>query len=322
MDLLKKLPAGPFRYDAIGDLGISPHQLRRLVREGDVRVVVRGVYAAAWLDDTIEMRAAAVVLVSAPNHVVRDRTAAWLHGIDMLLYSDHDAPPPVETCALRGNQPSLRAGVDGRTRDLAPDDIMRLHGLRVTTPLRTALDLGCVLHRRDAMAALDAICRRHGITKEQLVIGMARYRRRRGVVQLRELVGLVDPRAESARESWMRLAIHDAGLPPPEPQFWVVVDGEEKYRLDLAYPKHRIAIEYDGWEAHEQTPEQRERDRIRRQWLRDHGWTVIVVRRGDFTGNALDRWTEEIRAALRPSYSNVRDLERGSRQRRIEQATG
>ncbi|WP_245927588.1 endonuclease domain-containing protein [Nocardioides silvaticus] len=322
MNLIQKLPAGPFRYDAIGDLGISRHELRRLVRDGDVRVVVRGVYAAATLEDTVEVRAAAVALVSAPGHVVRDRTAAWLHGVDMLLYSEHDAPPPVETCALRGNQPSQRDGVDGRTRDLVPRDIMLLHGLRVTTPLRTALDLGCVLHRRDAMAALDAICRRHGITKEQLVIEVARYRRRRGVVQLRELVGLVEPRAESARESWMRLAIHDAGLPAPEPQYWVVVDGEPRYRIDLAYPKHRVAIEYDGWEAHEQTPDQRERDRVRRQWLREHGWTVIVVRRGDFTRDALDRWTEEVRAALRPSYTNVRDLERGSRQRRIEQATG
>ena len=111
----------------------------------------------------------------------------------------------------------------------------------------------------------------------------------------------------------LRLAIHDAGLVAPEPQFWVETEGVRAYRLDLAYPRARIAVEYDGWEAHEQTQEQRENDCARREWLRDNGWTVIVVRRGDFTGPALDRWLRELTEALRPTYSPLRPLERGSR---------
>ena len=35
-------------------------------------------------------------------------------------------------------------------------------------------------------------------------------------------------------------------------------------------------------------------------------WTVIVVRRGDFTGERLDRWLGELRDALQPDYSNRR----------------
>jgi hypothetical protein len=31
-----------------------------------------------------------------------------------------------------------------------------------------------------------------------------------------------------------------------------------------------------------------------------------VVRRGDFTGDALDRWLAELRRALAPSYTNRR----------------
>ncbi len=46
---------------------------------------------------------------------------------------------------------------------------------------------------------------------------------------------------------------------------------------------------------------------------KDNGWTVIVIRRGDFTGGALDAWLSELRQALRPAYSNVRRMERGSR---------
>jgi hypothetical protein len=40
-----------------------------------------------------------------------------------------------------------------------------------------------------------------------------------------------------------------------------------------------------------------------------------VVRSGDFTGSALDRWLDEVRDALATPYSNRRRLERGSRNR-------
>ena len=36
------------------------------------------------------------------------------------------------------------------------------------------------------------------------------------------------------------------GLPDSEPQFSIEVNGVEKYRLDLAVPRWKIAIEYDG----------------------------------------------------------------------------
>lgn len=190
---------------------------------------------------------------------------------------------------------------------------MEIDGLHLTTPLRTALDLGCLLRRREAKAALDAFCRRHGLTADELSREARSFKGRRGVRQLRELIGRVNPVNESARESWTELAILDAGLPAPECQVWVEVDGEPRYRLDFAYRHARIAIEYDGWEAHERTRDQRDHDRDRRAWLRDNGWTIIVVRRGDFTGQRHDRWLRELRSVLEPRYSNVRRMERNSR---------
>lgn len=299
-------PAVPFTAADAAALGISPRRLQLDTRNGLLIRWARGVYARADLPDSVELRAHVVALGTSDHHVIRDRTAAWLLGVDMHVMSEHDLLPPVESCAVRGRNPTRRPEADGRTRDLAPGDVIELHGLRVTAPIRTAMDLGCNLRRREAFAAMNTLARLHGFTSGDLALEVPRFRGRRGVIQCRGLVPLVDPRIESPREAWVLIEILDHGLPAPEPQWWIVIDGVPTYRLDFAYVNAKVAVEYDGEDAHDQTPEQRDDDRERRRWLRENGWTVIVVKRGDFTGPARDRWIREVRAALAPSYTNRR----------------
>ena len=186
-----------------------------------------------------------------------------------------------------------------------------MSGIRVTTPVRTAVDLACGLRRREALAALDAMARECGVTVAAMNALLRRYRRRRGVIQARELVQLADPRSESSGESWTRLEIHDHGLPAPVPQYWVTVDGRPTYRLDLAYPHARVAVEYDGEEFHS-TLRQRQHDEERREWLRRHGWHVIVVTKHSFSPDALAAWTDELRddaARTRGQHPHVKGRE-------------
>ncbi|UDY22176.1 type IV toxin-antitoxin system AbiEi family antitoxin domain-containing protein [Nocardioides sp. Kera G14] len=294
----------PFTVAELTTLGLSPKRLRALHEAGSVRRVLRGVYVDATLDDTLELRARALARVVDENHVVVDRSAAWLHGIDTFAYGE-GATPPLEICTLPARHATQRSGTKGGRRDLADRDIMRLGNVRVTTPLRTALDLGCHLRRREAYAALCAFAREQGVQPSHLVREVARFRGRRGVIQLRGLLGHVTGAVESHREAWTLLAILDAGVMAPILQFWIEIDGVPTYRLDLAYPRQRVAVEYDG-EADHSTPEQRVHDAERRAWLTAHGWTVIVVRKGDFTGRELDRWLGELRTALRPTYTSRR----------------
>lgn len=301
-----EFPDEPFSCHDIERLGISRRRLRDALSSGALRRVVTGVYVRTDLPDTIELRAAAVAMVVSPHSVVCDRTAAWLHGIDVFGYGDLEVLPPVETCVLRGHSPTVRQGVDGRTRDLRDDDVMELNGVRVTTPLRTALDLGCCLGRRRAIAALDGFMRLHHVKRADMLAALPRYGRRRGVVQLRELVPLADPRSESQRESWLRIDIHDAGLPAPHPQYWIEIDGVPTFRLDLAYPRHKIVVEYDGEEFHRRTEEQKANDAERRKWLRQHGWTVIVVDKDGLASNDPDEWIRELRRALRSRTRRLR----------------
>lgn len=300
------VPEGPFLRSHLTDRGVSRSAFYRLREQGLIRPVVREVYVARGEPDTVETRAAAVALVVAPGHVAVDRTAAAIHGIDVLSYAEHDVLPPVETCVLRGCFPTQRGDVRGRTRDLSSADIVTVGSVLVTTPLRTSMDLGCNLRRREAFAAMCQFARLHGVTARRLAGQLPRFAGRRGVVQLRALVPLIEARLESPREAWVWLALHDAGLPMPEPQVWIEIDGVATYRLDFAYRRLRVCVEYDGEEFHDRTPEQRSHDQRRLAWLREHGWTVIVVRSGDFTEPALGRWLDEVRAALSAPYTTRR----------------
>lgn len=52
-----------------------------------------------------------------------------------------------------------------------------------------------------------------------------------------------------------------------------------RYRLDIALPALRIAVEIDG--PHHQRPDVAVKDTFRDQWLRDEGWIVLRVNAGD-----------------------------------------
>lgn len=291
------LPPSPFTRQQAAEAGIGADDLKRLTASREIRRVLRGVYASADTPDSLSTRCAAARLVTSEHMVICDRTAAWIWGVDVFDYRELEILPPLETWALRGHPRVTRVGCAGGTRDLGAEDLVEVDGLRITSPLRTALDLACRLPARSALAALDAFMREHALTRHDYRRGLVKYYRRRGVVQARTLVGLADGRSESAGESWVRLAMLEAGLPEPELQCWVDVDGVPTYRLDIAYPKHKVAIEYDGAEFHDR-PADRDRDQMRRTWLREHGWTVIVVNRHRLGEQAVRRWTDEAARAL------------------------
>jgi len=252
-----------------------------------VRRVGQGVYAAAQAPDTIEFRAAALRLVVAPSAVLTDRTAAWLHGIDLLPRSAASVMPPISVFDRPGYR-ARRPGVVSGERMLSGRDVMVVDGLVVTTPLRTACDLGRLLYRFDALAALDQFLR-IGVNHEELLLEIRRFKGYRGVIQLRALAPLADGRSESVAESWLRLFWYEASLPAPELQWWEHDDlGTPIYRLDLALPEARYGAEYDGEVFHTE-PADQENDEDRRSWLdRERSWHIEVFVKADVFGFRAD----------------------------------
>lgn len=294
---IHSLRTAPFTSRQAAEAGVSRSRLAAMIKDRSIRPILFDVYASAHLEDTLALRVTALSLVVRPFVVVCDRAAAWLYGVDTLDYFELDAVPPVDTCVAPAHTRVRRRNCKGRQRELCDDDVQRIGSIQVTTPLRTAMDLGRQLSRRDALACLDAFARSGLVAPVALHQQLPRYAGKRGVIQLRELVTLVDAGAESPSESWTRLCLIDAGLPVPHTQWVIEVNGQVIFRLDLAYPKHKVAIEYDGLEFH-QSEEAQRHDEARRQWLRDHGWTVIVVGKNDFDADSVARWTNDVRLAL------------------------
>lgn len=274
----------PFTRRDASAAGMSTKVLRRLLGDGSVRRVLHGVFVDAAAADTLQLRSRALLAATPRNAVVCDRTAAWLYGVDVTGPAGHVGVPPIDVFRAGGDNRIRRDTCRAGTRTLAPLDIEELDGLAVTTPLRTALDLGRMLPRGEAIGALDGLLRLGRFNAGDLSRELPRFRGARGVVQLRGLVPLADARAESPAESRLRLQLHDAGLPRPDVQFEVRTPyGALVARLDLAYADLLLAIEYDGRDFHT-TPEAQAHDRARRQRLRRLGWTVLVLTREDVYG--------------------------------------
>ena len=198
-------------------------------------------------DDTL-MRARALGLVLPPDAVVTDRTAAWLHGVDVLPRSRSTTPrrwtsstSPTPGCV----DPESTAGRAGSSRATSPRSRRPGHhgAADRARPRR-------LLWRFDALAAIDGFLRL-GVPHDLLI---ARDRPVPGLPRRppaalpgaarrwpSRVAGRVSPPAALVRRRPAR----------PELQIWVYADdGVPIYRLDIADPELRYAAEYDGEEFH------------------------------------------------------------------------
>ncbi|WP_305741532.1 hypothetical protein [Curtobacterium sp. A7_M15] len=102
----------------------------------------------------------------------------------------------------------------------------------------------------------------------------------RSVAAAREAIELIRVGSESAMETWLRLAVVDAGFPEPELQVEVLDQGGRFLgRVDMGWPSLRIALEYDG--DHHRERATFEHDQRRDNSMTATGWLVLHANRGD-----------------------------------------
>ncbi|GGH96214.1 hypothetical protein ACFFGR_23505 [Arthrobacter liuii] len=194
----------------------------------------------------------------------------------------------------RGFSFPRRSNVVGHVLSFLPDEVVEYDGVRVTSPARTWLDLASVLAVQDLVAVGDYLVCSHGQgfphPREALCgIGelrgvISRHCGMRGVKRAREAVELVRVGADSAPETYMRLALIDAGLPEPVLNH-VLLDrwGLPSLWPDAAYPRWGIALQYDG--GHHSEPEQHLRDIERQDRTLAVGWLEVRIGKQHLEGD-------------------------------------
>lgn len=255
-------PASPFiGSEAVAAGTLRPHQLR-----SRYRAVLPDVYAPRGTVLTQRERTEAAWLWSHRNGVIAGLTAAALHGSKWV-----DRELPVELV-----WPNLRPPRGVRTYDvrLDPGEQITVAGMPVTTPQRTAYDIGRRCQLDQAIVHLDALMNVTRVSVDEICATAEQHPGARGLRQLETVLGLVDAGSESPKETWLRLLLMRAGLPRPTTQIPVTTDAGKRYYLDMGWEELMVAAEYDG-EHHRTDRWRHNNDNHRREDLEVIGWLVI-----------------------------------------------
>jgi hypothetical protein len=182
------------------------------------------------------------------------------------------------------------SGIITRRVSLVADERAVRRHMAVTTPPRTAFDVGRHGNLRTAVMRLDSLARATRITTSDVEAVAARHPGSPGLRLLESALELVDPGAQSPRETAIRLLLIRAGLPRPRTQIPVLADdGHPIAYLDMGWEDAMVAVEYDG-DHHRADRWQYVKDIRRIEMLERMGWIIIRV-------VAEDRPSEVIRRA-------------------------
>lgn len=254
--------------------GFARRAIRTGVDRGRWQRVHREVFSISGVPSTWEQRLLAAALAAGNDSVVSHRAAAMLWELPGV----GRGVPELSTHRQR----HLRlAGVrTHRSVFHLGEERTVLHGIPVSTPARVIVDLSGRQPFTATAKMLDDACRRAITTPElvhRCVVGLppAPGRRPRIVRALlaQRIAGYDE--TESVLELRVLRAIVGASLPEPTRQH-VVRIGARAYRLDLAYPELRLAIEVDGFEWY-RTRGAFDHDRRRSNDLLALGWRIVHI---------------------------------------------
>ena len=175
------------------------------------------VYPGVWAPRGVEIsavdRARAAWLWSGRRGVVAGLSASAVLGAKWI-----DADTPAELVYSNRRPP---ARITAYADKLLPGEVQAIAGLLVTTPARTAFDIGRRLDFTSAVQRIDALMNATDVKVDDVRAVMAAHPGVRGLRQLRHVLEVVDGGSESPYESLTRLLLIRNGFPRPQTQIRV-----------------------------------------------------------------------------------------------------
>jgi very-short-patch-repair endonuclease len=221
---------------------------------GRRRIDQRGVWLAA-------------VLSCGPDAVLSHRSAAALWGIRPAGSGRVDVTVPRRLRPRDGIRPHHGA---------VAEDEREMHArIPVTSVPRTLLDLATVLQPHQLKRAAEQAQALELAAELSLVAVVQRHSGRHGARALREVGPIKAALPRSELERRFLAFIDDAGLPQPQVNRWLEIQGE-LIQADCVWPRQRLIVEIDSRAWHT-TAEAFERDRRRDRRCLAAGWPVVRV---------------------------------------------
>jgi very-short-patch-repair endonuclease len=262
------------------ELGMSDHAIEYRLRRGRLHRVRRGVYAVGRPQLTRNGVLIAAVLSCGPDAALSHEPAGEVLGIRKRRVGPIDVTVPGPRRAAKGirlHRSLLQAG-----------DVVRFHGIPVTSVVRTLLDLAQRLSPNELEATVNEADKLDLIDPERLRTALDKRGGQHGVTALRALLDrhTLTPTDSELERRFLPIA-RRAGLPPPLTQREV-----NGFRVDFYWPDLGLIVETDGLRYH-RTPAQQARDRRRDQAHAAAGLTAVR-----FTHEQIARETDHVEAIL------------------------
>lgn len=246
--------------------GIGPNAINTRLRHQRLHRLHQGVYVVGHTALAPLAAETAAVLACGPNALLSHRTAARLWGL--LEGATERIELTVPRAARR--RPGLWVH---RSRSLGHADARVHHGLPVTSPERTLLDVAEVAAFREVERAFDEAVTLRLATHSSIAAAVERSQGRHGACRVQALLARDEEPAFTRSEAEERLLalIRGAGLPTPEVNVRLGA-----HRVDFLWRESRLVVEADGYRFHS-SPAAFERDRLRDADLTAAGLRVVRV---------------------------------------------
>lgn len=264
---LRRLAArnhGRLNRAQILNAGATRHQITAWVKAGWLTREHRGVYLFGPAPAARTGRFASALETMGPKATLSFRAAGgeWevLRGA-----------VPTEVTLPRSCARRKRKAIIVHRADLPPEHVTTRHGLRITTLVRTILDLAAVLTPRELDRAFEQAQVRHGLRPEDVAAEVLCRAGYPGTPKLRALLrDGVDPEGVASVLELRFLALCEQhGIPRP-----LVNVPFEGCRPDFRWPGALLVVETDSRQFHD-TIAARRRDAQKDARLRAAGYTVI-----------------------------------------------
>ena len=260
LDRLLQHQGGVITLRQAVELGIAKQTVHRWSREGSWTRLRPSVYLVGGHRLTDEVRVRAAWLWAGGAAAVSGPAAAYWHG---LL---ERAPVDIELTVPHCRKPRANPGLTARRRNLHHVDLVDTRGVRVTAVPLTGLETAVALPRGSAFLDRTAAARPlphrvPGLLLQHGQDGLVRCRppahrspslrsvdASRGRCDIDSLASSLTAaadRADSAAERLLVRIMREAGVTG-----WVLGHPFGPWRIDIAFPRERMAVEVDGWAWH------------------------------------------------------------------------